>query len=63
MLFAARGTTDLTTCSIMWATEGVQDFLQNVLKIDPQDFLCKMEGFAIQGLRGEQSSSELVLIA
>jgi hypothetical protein len=38
---------------IIFATEGVNDFMTSVMNIDDQDLVSKMEGFAIQGMRGE----------
>lgn len=35
-----------------YATEGVERFVSEVLKIDNTDFVGKMEGFAVQGLKG-----------
>jgi len=37
---------------ISFATEGVERFLLDVLKVDPQDFMGRLEGYAIQGLKG-----------
>jgi len=42
-LYATRETMDLPV-------QGVAQFLKCVLKIDMQDLLCKMEGFAVQGI-------------
>jgi len=39
-------------CGSSYATEGVEHFISEVLKIDNTDFIRKMEGFAIQGLKG-----------
>ncbi|KAG2140766.1 hypothetical protein BD769DRAFT_1336179, partial [Suillus cothurnatus] len=52
MLYTTRGSTDLPLRSITFATEGVQDFMQSVMGIDNQDLLGKMEGFAVQGVKG-----------
>jgi hypothetical protein len=38
--------------SVSFTTSGVENFLEGVMKIDTQDFLSKMEGFAIQGVVG-----------
>jgi hypothetical protein len=35
-----------------FATERLEDFLPQVLNIDKQDFMAKMEGFALQCLAG-----------
>lgn len=52
MLFATRGSTDLPMKGVTFATPGVEHFLEGVMKSDPQDFLGKMEGFAVQGVKG-----------
>ncbi|KAI6100913.1 hypothetical protein EDD16DRAFT_1463800, partial [Pisolithus croceorrhizus] len=52
MLYATRGTTDLLLRGIAFTTEGVADFLGSVMGIDTQDLVSKMEGFAIQGIKG-----------
>ena len=52
MLFSTCGITNLSMRSIAFATEGVNNFMGGVMGIDTQDFLNKMEGFAIQGIKG-----------
>ncbi|KAG6875862.1 hypothetical protein C0992_001988 [Termitomyces sp. T32_za158] len=52
MLFSTRGTTDLSMKGISFATSGVENFLEGTMKTDTQDFLGKMEGFAVAGVRG-----------
>lgn len=52
MLFSTRGTTDMSMKSVAFSTEGVENFLEGAMKIDTQHFLSKMEGFAIQGIKG-----------
>ena len=39
--------------SYSYATKGVDKFLEHSLKIDSQKFLCKMEGYVLQGVYGE----------
>lgn len=56
MLFVSRGTTDLPMRGVVFATPGVQNFLEGTMKIDPQDFLAKMEGFAVQGIHSLNNS-------
>jgi hypothetical protein len=51
-MFLTRGTTDLGLQGISFATEGVERFLPDVMKVDPQDFMGRLEGYAIQGLKG-----------
>ena len=38
--------------SIEFTSAGVENFLNGTMKIDMQDFLVKMEGFAVQGIKG-----------
>jgi hypothetical protein len=61
MLFATRGTTDLPMKGVAFSTAGVKHFLEGVMKIDPQDFLGKMEGFAVQGVKGQQADTVILL--
>jgi hypothetical protein len=37
---------------VTFATEGMQDFMESTVGINNQDLVNKMEGFAIQGMRG-----------
>jgi hypothetical protein len=43
---------DLPLHGIAFTTEGVEDFLEGAMKMDMQDFIGKMEGFAVQGVKG-----------
>ena len=52
MLFTTRGSTDLPLRGVTFATDGVEDFLESALKTDSQDFIGKIEGFAVQGIKG-----------
>jgi hypothetical protein len=52
VLYTTRGSTDLPLRGITFATEGVEEFMASVMNIDNQDFVGKMEGFAIRGIRG-----------
>jgi len=36
----------------MFTTEGVRNFMGSVIGIDDQEFVSKMEGFAVQGIKG-----------
>jgi hypothetical protein len=38
---------------VLFATPSVENFLEGVMKTHTQDFLGKMEGFAIQGIQGK----------
>ena len=53
LIFATPGTSDMRMDSYSYATKGVDKFLEHSLKIDSQNFLCKMEGYALQGVYGE----------
>lgn len=57
-----RGSTDLPLRGVTFATEGVQQFMGSVMGIDSQDLVSKMEGFAVQGIRGLFLHIELVPI-
>jgi hypothetical protein len=52
MLFATCGTTDMPMRGAIFTTPGVENFLEGVMRTDTQDFLGKMEGFAVQGIQG-----------
>lgn len=58
MLFTTRGTTDMPLTAVAFVTDGVENFLEGVIKTDTQDFLGKMEGFAVQGVKGINISSK-----
>ncbi|KAG1884472.1 hypothetical protein F4604DRAFT_1878775 [Suillus subluteus] len=52
ILYTVRGSTNIPLRGIIFATEGVNDFMASVMNIDDQHLVSKMEGFAIQGMRG-----------
>ncbi|KAI5991220.1 hypothetical protein EDD15DRAFT_2197644 [Pisolithus albus] len=52
LLFAVRGSTDITVDGVSFATPGVEGFLGMVMGIDNLTLVSKMEGFAIQGIKG-----------
>ncbi|KAH7922382.1 hypothetical protein BV22DRAFT_974595, partial [Leucogyrophana mollusca] len=52
ILFTTCGTTDLPLRGLAFATPGIEDFMPIVMNMDTQDFVTKMEGFAIQGIKG-----------
>ncbi|KAG1802711.1 uncharacterized protein HD556DRAFT_1429513 [Suillus plorans] len=54
ILYTTRGSTDLPLRGIAFATEGVDDFMESVMNIDNQEFVTKMEGFALRGLCGDE---------
>ena len=58
LLFTTRGTTNLSLNGVSFAMDGVDDFLDTVMSIDNQDLLLKMEGYAVQGIKGEINSLE-----
>lgn len=61
VLFVCRGTTDLPMRGISYASEGVEHFVDSVLKIDNGDLIGRMEGFAVQGLKGKFVVSHVYL--
>ncbi|KAG1791817.1 uncharacterized protein HD556DRAFT_1432770 [Suillus plorans] len=52
ILYTTRCSTDLPLRGISFATEGVDEFMSSVMNIDNQDLVSKMEGFAVQGMKG-----------
>ncbi|KAG6372114.1 hypothetical protein JVT61DRAFT_8828 [Boletus reticuloceps] len=52
ILYAARGTTSLPLRGVAFATDGVEDFMPSVMGVDKQEMVSKMEGYAVQGVRG-----------
>ncbi|KAG1778325.1 hypothetical protein EV702DRAFT_1196329 [Suillus placidus] len=51
IFYTTRGSTDLALRGIIFATEGVDNFMESTMNIDNQDLVSKMEGYAIQGMR------------
>lgn len=51
-MFITRGSTDTPLASIQYTTPGVAQFIETIFKVDSQDFLARMEGFAVQGIKG-----------
>ncbi|KAG1793274.1 uncharacterized protein HD556DRAFT_1443705 [Suillus plorans] len=51
IFYSARGSTNLALKGIIFATEGVNDFMESTMSIDNQDLVSKMEGYAMQGMR------------
>lgn len=47
MLLTTHRTTDMPMKGVAFATPSVKHFLEGVMKTDTQDFLGKMEGFAV----------------
>lgn len=56
ILYATRGSTDLPLQGITFNTEGVDNFMESVIGVSAEDFVGKMEGFAVQGVQGDLSS-------
>ncbi|KAF8327672.1 hypothetical protein F5887DRAFT_827391, partial [Amanita rubescens] len=57
LLFMTRGASPSTAINgISYATPGVEKFLEAALKIDEHEFIAKMEGFALQALKGITSN-------
>ncbi|KAG1845222.1 hypothetical protein C8R48DRAFT_554198, partial [Suillus tomentosus] len=52
ILYTTRGSTDLPLRGLVFATEGVENFMGTVMGVDNQDLVNKMEGFAVQGMKG-----------
>lgn len=52
MVFVTRSTTNLPLQSRSYNTPGINGFMETTMKIDRTDFLGKMEGFSLQGLKG-----------
>lgn len=52
ILFVTRGTSNFVLQGTYFTTEGIVDFIPKVLKLDPQDICSRMEGFALQDLKG-----------
>ncbi|OAX34557.1 hypothetical protein K503DRAFT_794132 [Rhizopogon vinicolor AM-OR11-026] len=52
ILYTTCGSMDLPLRGIAFATEGIEEFMSSVMNIDNQDLASKMEGFAIQGMKG-----------
>ncbi|KAF8348045.1 hypothetical protein F5887DRAFT_837650, partial [Amanita rubescens] len=64
MVFVTHSTTNLPLQSRSYNTPGIGGFMEMTLKMDWTDFLGKMEGFSLQGLKGttknwQQRVSEL----
>ncbi|TDL13891.1 hypothetical protein BD410DRAFT_846538 [Rickenella mellea] len=55
MVLATPGSTKLPLQGVYFTTPRVEGFLSSI-NMDPQDLLSRMEGFAVQGLRGTASS-------
>lgn len=51
-LFATCSSIDVPLKSITYATAGVENFMESTLKLDKTDVLGRMEGYALQGLKG-----------
>jgi len=56
MCFVTRGSTNFSMEPITFSTEGLNDFIEQVFHVDNQDFVARMEGFAVQGLKGTSTA-------
>jgi len=52
MCFVTWGNTNFAMEPIIFTTSGLTDFIEQVFQLNNQDFVACMEGFAIQGLKG-----------
>ncbi|KAH7904733.1 hypothetical protein BJ138DRAFT_979063, partial [Hygrophoropsis aurantiaca] len=52
ILFATRGSTDLPLRTISFTTPGVKDFMDTAMGIETNDFVTRLEGYAVQGIKG-----------
>jgi len=52
LVFVTRETTNLGLQGLSFATGGVERFLLDVMKVDTQDFMGCLEGYAVNGLQG-----------
>ncbi|KAG0699235.1 hypothetical protein DFH29DRAFT_769150, partial [Suillus ampliporus] len=52
ILYMTHGSTDLPLRGVAFATEGVDEFMVSVMNVNNQDLISKMEGFAVQGMKG-----------
>ncbi|KAG1758577.1 hypothetical protein EDD22DRAFT_783713, partial [Suillus occidentalis] len=50
IMYTMRGSTDLPLRGIAFTTEGVENFMESVMNVDNQEFVTKMEGFALRGI-------------
>ncbi|KAH7918192.1 hypothetical protein BV22DRAFT_1024987 [Leucogyrophana mollusca] len=57
ILFITHGSTDLPLRPIGFATHGVKEFMPTVMGMDTQDSITKMEGFAVQGIKGRAAKN------
>ena len=52
ILYMVCGSTDLPMHGIAFTTEGIDNFMASAMNINDQDLIGKMEGFAVQGMKG-----------
>ncbi|KAG2336946.1 hypothetical protein BDR05DRAFT_978648 [Suillus weaverae] len=52
IMYMTHGSTDLPLRGIAFTMEGVENFMESVMNVDNQEFVTKMEGFALCGIRG-----------
>ncbi|KAF8333827.1 hypothetical protein F5887DRAFT_921664 [Amanita rubescens] len=52
VFFITRGTSDVAFRNVSFKTPGVTNFLETTMKIDSNQLLSKMEGYALSGFKG-----------
>ncbi|KAG1867507.1 hypothetical protein C8R48DRAFT_599185 [Suillus tomentosus] len=58
ILYTTRGSMDVPLRGVVFATQGVDNFMDTVMGIDNQDLVSKMEGFAVQGMKGSAKNHQ-----
>ncbi|KAG1899506.1 uncharacterized protein F5891DRAFT_1189642 [Suillus fuscotomentosus] len=58
ILYTTCGSTDVPLQGIVFATQGVDNFMDTVMGINNQDLVSKMEGVAIQGMKGSAKNHQ-----
>ncbi|KAG1769948.1 hypothetical protein EV702DRAFT_1202611 [Suillus placidus] len=58
ILYTTRGSTDVPLRGIAFATQGVENFMDTVMGVNNQDLVSKMEGFAVQGMKGSAKNHQ-----
>jgi hypothetical protein len=53
LFYVTRSTTNVPLRGVVFATDGIKDFMGTIIGVDTHDLVSKMEGFAVQGVRGK----------
>ncbi|KAI9460699.1 hypothetical protein HD554DRAFT_2028678, partial [Boletus coccyginus] len=61
ILYSVHGSTDLPLCGVIFATRNVENLMESVMHVDPQNLISKMEGFAVQGIQDTVHFSSLCI--